>query len=63
MNWQKVIDQLIKGSRDCAAQIRQDAADPDFDEDSKKMAKQVILTVQGVLIALAEAFSKGVEKH
>ena len=63
MNWQKVIDQLIQGSRDCAAQIRQDAADPDFDKASKQMAKQVILTVQGVLIALAEALSKGVEKR
>ena len=63
MNWQKVIDQLIHGSRDCAAQIKQDAADPDFDEEDKRNAKIVILTVQGVLISLAEALSKGVEKR
>lgn len=63
MNWQKVIDQLIQGSRDCAAQIRKDEADPTFDEEDKRTAKTVILTVQGVLIALAEALSKGVEKN
>ena len=63
MNWQKVIEELHQGVADCSAQIRRDEADLDFDEQDKRSAKTVILTVQGVLIALAEALSKGVEKH
>lgn len=63
MNWEKVIAQLGQCARDCAAQIRQDATDPDFDDEQKLRAKQVILTVQGVFIGLAEALQAGLEKH
>jgi hypothetical protein len=63
MNWSKVVDQLLKGADDCTNQLRIDAADPNFDDRQKQLAKQVILTVQGVFIGLAEALRKGMETH
>lgn len=63
MNWEKVIAQLLAGAANCRDQIRHDATDPDFDDEQKKLAKQVILTVQGVFIGLAEALQAGLEKQ
>ena len=63
MDWNKVIEQLLKGADDCDNQLRADAADPDFSDEQKNHANQIILTVQGVFIGLAEALRKGMETH